>query len=75
MKLTTFYVPEFLLEALDGLVERGMYPHRAEAIRVAVRDLVREEGCLPRAKFLEESAENLTLAMRTDETREKEASE
>ena len=42
MKLTTFCIPESLLEALDGLVERGMYPHRAEAIRVAVRDLVRE---------------------------------
>jgi len=75
VKLTTFCIPESLLEALDGLVERGMYPHRAEAIRVAVRDLVREEGYLPRAKFPEESAESLTLAMRTDETREKEASE
>ena len=40
MKLITIYLPEPYLEALDELVSRRYYPHRAEAIRVAVRDLV-----------------------------------
>ena len=40
MKLITLYLPEPYLEALDELVTKRYYPHRAEAIRVAIRDLV-----------------------------------
>jgi Arc/MetJ-type ribon-helix-helix transcriptional regulator len=43
MKLITIYLPEPYLEALDELVSQRYYPHRAEAIRVAVRDLVSVE--------------------------------
>jgi len=43
MKLITIYLPEPYLEALDELVERRYYPHRAEAIRVAIRDLISSE--------------------------------
>jgi len=43
MKLITIYLPEPYLEALDKLVERRYYPHRAEAIRVAIRDLISSE--------------------------------
>jgi Arc/MetJ-type ribon-helix-helix transcriptional regulator len=43
MKLITLYLPEPYLEALDELVSRRYYPHRAEAIRVAIRDLVSAE--------------------------------
>jgi len=66
------YIPESYLVALDDLVKRGLYPHRAEAIRVAIRDFLRKEGCLPKAEIKEESAEGLALAMRTDEMRETE---
>ncbi|MEM1586525.1 MAG: ribbon-helix-helix domain-containing protein [Candidatus Bathyarchaeia archaeon] len=43
MKLITIYLPEPYLEALDELVSRKLYPHRAEAIRAAVRDLIELE--------------------------------
>ena len=43
MKLITLYLPEPYLEALDKLVDERYYPHRAEAIRVAVRDLISVE--------------------------------
>lgn len=43
MKLITLYLPEPYLEALDELVTQRYYPHRAEAIRVAVRDLISME--------------------------------
>jgi Arc/MetJ-type ribon-helix-helix transcriptional regulator len=43
MKLITLYLPEPYLEALDELVSKRYYPHRAEAIRVAIRDLVSAE--------------------------------
>ena len=42
MKLTTVNIQEGLLEALDWLVEKGYYPSRAEAIRIAVGLLVDE---------------------------------
>ncbi len=43
MKLITLYLPEPYIEALDKLVSEKYYPHRAEAIRVAVRDLINME--------------------------------
>jgi Arc/MetJ-type ribon-helix-helix transcriptional regulator len=43
VKLITLYLPEPYLEALDELVSKRYYPHRAEAIRVAIRDLVSSE--------------------------------
>ncbi|MDH5794769.1 MAG: ribbon-helix-helix protein, CopG family [Candidatus Bathyarchaeota archaeon] len=43
MKLVTLLLPEAHLEGLDELVRQNMYPSRSEAIRVAVRDLLRRE--------------------------------
>jgi len=43
MKLITLYLPEPYLDALDELVTKRYYPHRAEAIRVAIRDLISTE--------------------------------
>jgi Arc/MetJ-type ribon-helix-helix transcriptional regulator len=43
VKMITLYVPETYLKALDQLVGEKFYPNRAEAIRVAIRDLVNEE--------------------------------
>lgn len=43
MKLITIYLPEPYLEALDELVNKKLYPHRAEAIRAAIRDLIEVE--------------------------------
>jgi Arc/MetJ-type ribon-helix-helix transcriptional regulator len=43
MKLITLYLPEPYIEALDQLVNERFYPNRAEAIRVAIRDLINNE--------------------------------
>ena len=39
----TTHLPEHFIEALDKLVKAKVYPNRAEAIRVAVRDLIMRE--------------------------------
>jgi len=41
MRLVHLYVPEPYIEALDMLVHRKLYPNRAEAIRFAILDLIR----------------------------------
>lgn len=43
MKLITLYLPEPYIEALNQLVTEKYYPNRAEAIRVAIRDLISDE--------------------------------
>ena len=43
VKLITLYLPESYLRALDELVKKRYYPSRAEAIRVAIRDLLNRE--------------------------------
>lgn len=43
MKVVTVHLPEVYLQAIDELVRLRVYPNRAEAIRMAVRDFIREE--------------------------------
>jgi Arc/MetJ-type ribon-helix-helix transcriptional regulator len=43
MKLITLYLPEPYIKALDRLVNEKYYPNRAEAIRVAIHDLIDTE--------------------------------
>jgi len=43
VKLITLYLPEPYLKALQSLVDERYYPNRAEAIRVAIRDLLSSE--------------------------------
>jgi Arc/MetJ-type ribon-helix-helix transcriptional regulator len=43
MHLITVHLPEAYLEGLDSLVDEHIYPNRSEAIRVAVRDLLKTE--------------------------------
>lgn len=43
MKLITVHLPEAYLQGLDKLIEADAYPNRSEAIRVAVRDLLKVE--------------------------------
>ncbi len=40
MKLITIHLPELYIKDLDELVDDNYYPNRAEAIRVAVRDML-----------------------------------
>ena len=43
MKLITLHLPEPYIKDLDELVHGDFYPNRAEAIRVAVRDMLSTE--------------------------------
>ncbi|MFX1482682.1 MAG: ribbon-helix-helix domain-containing protein [Promethearchaeota archaeon] len=43
MQLITVKMSDIYVNGLDKLVEIGMYPSRSEAIRVAIRDLLRRE--------------------------------
>ncbi len=43
MKLITVHVPEAYLGAIDQLISADAYPNRSEAIRVAIRDLLKNE--------------------------------
>jgi Arc/MetJ-type ribon-helix-helix transcriptional regulator len=46
MKLVTVNLPEEYISALDRLVKAHFYPNRAEAIRMAVKDLLNLHGQL-----------------------------
>ena len=43
MKLVTLHVPETYIDGLEKLVESNLYPNRSEAIRIAIRDLLKRE--------------------------------
>jgi Arc/MetJ-type ribon-helix-helix transcriptional regulator len=43
MKLLSLKMPDALVEGMDELVRRGLYPSRSAVIRKAVRDLLRKE--------------------------------
>ncbi|MEX2738505.1 MAG: ribbon-helix-helix domain-containing protein [Candidatus Wukongarchaeota archaeon] len=43
MQLVTVHLPAEFIEGLDYLVRVERYPNRSEAIRNAVRDLLKEE--------------------------------
>jgi len=43
MKLVTVHLPQSYIEGLEELVKVNIYPNRSEAIRVAVRDMLKNE--------------------------------
>ena len=43
MKLVTVHLPEVYLAVLDNLVRQGQYSSRSEAIRTAIRDMIKDE--------------------------------
>ncbi|MGY5876949.1 MAG: type II toxin-antitoxin system ParD family antitoxin [Candidatus Thorarchaeota archaeon] len=43
MKLVTLHVPSTYLHGLEKLVDSNLYPNRSEAIRIAIRDLLKKE--------------------------------
>ena len=43
MILISVHVPKQMLEELDELVRKGVFPSRSEAIRIAIRDLLLRE--------------------------------
>ncbi|MCW4039647.1 MAG: ribbon-helix-helix domain-containing protein [Candidatus Bathyarchaeota archaeon] len=51
MRLITIHLPETYISDLDELVDDNFYPNRAEAIRVAVRDMLVAELWEKKRKF------------------------
>jgi antitoxin ParD1/3/4 len=43
IKLISVNLPESYLNILEMLVSQGVFPNRSEAIRVAIRDLIKTE--------------------------------
>jgi len=43
LRRISLFVPEPYLQGLNDLVRQRLYPHRAEAIRLAIRDLLLKE--------------------------------
>jgi antitoxin ParD1/3/4 len=43
MKIITINLPEKYLNAIQALNDLGIYPSRSEAIRIALRDFLKEE--------------------------------
>jgi len=54
MKLTTLYLSPVYINRLDELVQEGYYPNRADAIRAAIRDMLKAHN-----KFYVKTGENL----------------
>ncbi|ABL88717.1 transcriptional regulator, CopG family [Pyrobaculum islandicum DSM 4184] len=61
MSLISVHVPKKMLEELDELVRRGIFPNRSEAIRAALRDLLYKEVFKARAPREEEKEEELQI--------------
>lgn len=43
MKIVPLHLPSKYLDGLDTLIERDIYPNRSEAIRMAIRDMLKNE--------------------------------
>lgn len=43
MKPVTLHLPEAFVDGLDRLVKNRVYASRSEAVRIAIRDLLKEE--------------------------------
>ncbi len=43
MRIISVQLPQGLINAMDQLVKRGVYPNRSEIIRAAIRELLKRE--------------------------------
>jgi len=55
MILISVHVPKQMLEELDELVKKGVFPSRSEAIRIAIRDLLLREQTRTRQQQVSET--------------------
>jgi Arc/MetJ-type ribon-helix-helix transcriptional regulator len=43
MRLIAVHLPDRIVSDIEELVNKGLYPNRSEAIRIAIRDLLKRE--------------------------------
>jgi len=57
MRLIAVHLPDRILDDIQRLVKNGLYPNRSEAIRIAIRDLLKRElwdqSMLPKERISE----------------------
>ena len=57
MRLIAVHLPEKIVDDIQRLVDKNLYPNRSEAIRIAIRDLLKrelwEQGSLERRTISE----------------------
>jgi len=51
MVLLAVFVPPDWVSKIDSLVERGLYPSRSEAIRMAIRDLLKHHDVFKKQTY------------------------
>ncbi len=43
VRLVTLHLPDLYVDNIEALIDKGVYPNRSEVIRLAVRDLLKNE--------------------------------
>ncbi|MBP1449854.1 MAG: type II toxin-antitoxin system ParD family antitoxin [Thermoproteus sp.] len=61
MPMISLHLPRKMLEQIDELVRRGIYPNRSEVIRAAVRDLLYKEAVVAAQMKVEEEENDISL--------------
>jgi Arc/MetJ-type ribon-helix-helix transcriptional regulator len=54
MRLIAVHLPDKIVDDIQRLVDKGLYPNRSETIRIAIRDMLKRE-LWERSKFTEMS--------------------
>lgn len=55
MRLIAVHLPDKIVEDIQRLVDKGLYPNRSETIRIAIRDMLKRELWERSDKFIEMS--------------------
>lgn len=56
MKLISVKMPEALIEGMDELIRRGLYPSRSAIMRVAIRDMLKKELWGKQGRYFSDSS-------------------
>ena len=55
MRLIAVHLPDKIVDDIQRLVDKGLYPNRSETIRIAIRDLLKRELWERSKRFVEMS--------------------
>jgi antitoxin ParD1/3/4 len=53
MRLIAVHLPDKIVDDIQRLVDKGLYPNRSETIRIAIRDMLKRELWERSRKFTE----------------------
>jgi Arc/MetJ-type ribon-helix-helix transcriptional regulator len=55
MRLIAVHLPDRIVDDIQRLVDKGLYPNRSETIRIAIRDMLKRELWERSKNFIEMS--------------------